>query len=603
MFKKLMTIALVGAAVSVSTGVLSPITAFAGPPEGPATIALSGGGTSGTGSTAFNITLPALASCSGVGGANYRWETFIASSSIDVSSLIFLDGPNQPASTFTSSLTDTSGNLVKQKFPGFGGLISGIPQLNFSSLIGSGITAGTFKVGVFCADLNTGGTVGRLDAGHYWETLITVSNPTTMAFSLGAAPVAPVLGALTGALSSFTGSFTATAATPAVGANGYTITAVPTAGTGFPGGTVTQSFSATGAFTFSTPLSNATTYSVSMTATNTAGTSPVSNTLSVVVNPPARPAVTNLGAVPGIGSVVLNWTTPTGVAPTGYSVAVSPTVAGAPFTLGAVNTLTVTALCTLGVLNFTVTPLHTAPFTGLAASISATSNCDGTVIQDITVVRPAGALVLTQRCGVNGPLPIEPASPGFAALPAVIASLSQIGTAPTLTAGGAVGDPQFGSYPNPSPVAAETHCGVNLQTAQLVTSGALSGQYYAANGIINQVTVSDTRDTDTGWTVNGTMSAFTVNGGGASFSGNYLGWSPVVTSTSGALSNGYDQTATPGASVLPDTAAGLATPKTLSRALPGFGLGIASFDARLKLLIPLSARAGTYTGTLTFTIV
>ena len=307
----------------------------------------------------------------------------------------------------------------------------------------------------------------------------------------------------------------------------------------------------------------------------------------------------------------MNWTAPTGVAPTGYTVAVTSLVAGAPvalsgspFTVAAgATSFPVTAACTLGLLSITVTPTHVTPFTGTPASISATSNCDGTVIQDITVVRPAGALVLTQRCGVNGPLPIEPASPGFAALPAVIASASQIGTAPTLTAGGAVGDPQFGSYPNPSPVAAETHCGVNLQTAQLVTSGALAGQYYAANGIINQVTVSDTRDTDTGWTVNGTMSAFTVNGGGASFSGNYLGWSPVVTSTSGALSNGYDQTATPGASVLPDTAAGLATPKTLSRALPGFGLGIASFDARLKLLIPLSARAGTYTGTLTFTIV
>ena len=602
MFKKLISsVALVGVAVSVSAGVLSPITAFAGPPEGAATLNAS----SGTGSTNFNITLPAGASCSGNGAANYRWETFIASSSIDVSTLIFLDGPNQPGGTFTSSLTDTAGNLVKQKFPGAGGLISGIPQLNFSSLISSGITAGTFKVGVFCADLNTGGTVGRVDAGHYWETLITVTNPATLAWSFGAAPAAPVLGALTGALSSFTGSFTSAVATPAVGANGYSVTAVPTAGTGFPGATVTQSFSATGAFTFSTPLSNATTYSVTMTASNTAGTSPVSNTQTVLVNPPARAAVTNLGAVPGIGNVVLNWTTPTGVAPTGYTVAVSPTVTGSPFTVAAgATTLTVNALCTLGVLNFTVTPTHAAPFTGAAASISATSNCDGTVIQDITVVRPAGALVLTQRCGVNGALGSEPASPGFPVLPPVNASGDQVGNAPTLLAGGLGGpDGQFGNYPTPNPVAAETHCGVNLGSGQLVKSGPLSGQYYTASGLINQVTISDTRDTDTGWTVNGTMSAFTIAGGGTTFSGNYLGWSPVVTSTSGLTSAGYDQTVAPGLTVLPDTATGLASPKQLAKALPGFGLGIASFDARLKLLIPTSARAGTYNGTLTFTVV
>ncbi len=600
MFKKLIaSVALAGAVVSVSTGILSPITAFAAA-EGAVTLNQS----SGTGSTNFNISLPSGASCSGNGAANYRWETFIASSSIDVGTLIFSDGPNQPVGTFTSSLTDTSGNLVKQNFPGAGGLISAIPQLNFSSLIGSGITAGTYKVGIFCANLNSGGTIGRLDAGHYWETSITVTNPATLAWSFGAAPSAPVLGALTGALSSFTGSFTSAVATPAVGANGYVVTAVPTAGTGFPGATVTQLFSATGAFTFSNALANATTYSVTMTAANTAGTSPVSNTQTVVVNPPVRPAVTNLGAVPGIGNVVLNWTTPTGVAPTGYTVAVSPTVAGSPFTVAAGGTtLTVTALCTLGVLNFTVTPTHTAPFAGAAAGISATSNCDGTVIQDITVVRPAGALVLTQRCGVNGPLASEPASPGFPVLSPVVASADQVGTAPTLTAGGAVGDPQFANYPTPSPVAAETHCGVNLGSGQLVKSGPLSGQYYTASGLINQVTVSDTRDNDTGWTVNGTMSTFTVAGGGASFSGNYLGWSPVVTSTSGVTSAGYDQTVAPGLTVLPDTAAGLATPKQLAKALPGFGLGIASFDARLKLLIPVSARAGTYNGTLTFTIV
>ncbi|MGB8862020.1 MAG: WxL domain-containing protein, partial [Ilumatobacteraceae bacterium] len=280
----------------------------------------------------------------------------------------------------------------------------------------------------------------------------------------------------------------------------------------------------------------------------------------------------------------------------------SPSVAGAPFTAAAGAT-TFTVNGTPGTLyTFTVTPTHPSPYVGTAASISATPNAAQVIIQDLTVVRPAGALVLTQRCGVYGPLAAEGATPGFSALPALPASADQVGTAPTLTLGGAA-DPQFANYPSPASPNYPTHCGVDLGTAQYVTTGALAGQYYAATGRINQVTVSDTRDTDTGWTVNGTMSSFDVVGGGASFSGNYLGWSPVVTDDSDLTTAGYDQVAVPGAAVLPTTAAGLATPKALASASAGAGLGIASFDARLKLLIPSSARAGTYNGTLTFTVV
>ena len=249
-----------------------------------------------------------------------------------------------------------------------------------------------------------------------------------------------------------------------------------------------------------------------------------------------------------------------------------------------------------------MTPNHASPYVGTSASISATPNAAQVIIQDVTVVRPAGALVLTQRCGVYGALPIDLASPGFAELAALPAAGGLVGTAPTLTVGGGL-DPQFANYPSPASPNYSTRCGVDLGTAQYVTSGTLAGQYYAATGRINQVTVSDTRDTDTGWTVNGTMSNFTNVGLGDSFSGNYLGWTPVVTDDSDLTVAGYNQTAVAGATVLPTTAAGLATPKALAATAAGTGLGIASFDARLKLLIPMSARAGTYNGTLTFTVV
>lgn len=560
----------------------------------------------GTNTSSFAFAPPTGSVCQGDGVALYRWSTFMVAASVDPATLIYnASGPVSQGGAYTMPLFNTAGSPQVAKTPGLGsGLLTPIPAaLDFANVT-MPVPNGAYNIGYAC----TLTTAGVMNTTRFWVTPITVSSSTATTFdwSFGAAPAQPVLGALTGAFNSFTGSFTSAVATPAVGANGYTLTAVPTAGPGVA--TVTQSFSATGAFTFNAAgLVNGTTYSVTMTAANTAGTSPVSNTQTVFVNPATLPPPTNLQAVPGLGNFALSWTAPTGAAPTGYTVAVSPTVAGSPFTVSSGTSLTVSVACTVipPGSSFTVTPTHAAPFVGAAAIVTGiVSLCDGTVIQDITVVRPAGALVLTQRCNVNGPLGIEPASPGFPALPAVIASADQVGQAPTLLAGGLGGpDGQFTNYPTPSPVAGETHCGVNLGSGQLVKSGPLTGQYYTASGLINQVTVSDTRDTDIGWTVNGTMSTFNVVGGGSSFSGNYLGWSPVVTDDSDLTSGGYNQLATAGATVLPDTATGLATPTQLARALGGAGLGIASFDARLKLLIPVSARAGTYNGTLTFTVV
>jgi len=565
----------------------------------PAGTPAAGAGTlsplSGTNLSSFAFAPPVGSVCPGDGIAGYRWTTFMVAASVDPATLTYnASGPVSQGGAYSLPLFNTSGSPQVAKTPALGtGLLTPIPAaLDFANVT-MPVPNGAYNIGYAC----TLATAGVTNTTKFWVTPITITNstPTTFNYAFGATPVAPVLGGtLVAGNQSLDGTFTHAASTPAT--TGYTVTAVPSAGA-----TVTLSLAA-GATSFSlTGLVNGTSYAVTVVANNSVGASPASNTVNSTPNPAALPAVTNLAAVPGTNNVVLSWTAPTGAAPTGYTVAVSPTVAGSPFTVSSGTTLTVAVACSVPTSAFTVTPTHVSPFVGTSASISATSNCDGTVIQDITVVRPAGALVLTQRCGVNGPLPIEPASPGFASLPAVIATLNQVGTAPTLTAGGAVGDPQFANYPTPNPVAAATHCGVNLGTGQLVTSGPLSGQYYTANGLINQVTVSDTRDTDTGWIVNGTMSAFTVVGG--SFSGNYLGWSPVVTSTSGLTSGGYDQTATAGATVLPDTATGLATPKVLASAASGAGLGIASFDARLKLLIPVSARAGTYNGTLTFTVV
>lgn len=563
------------------------------PPNGAASLSPA----SGNSSTAMTVLPPSGAVCPGdTATGGYKWATFMVGAGIDPATLTYSStGPASATAGFVQPLFTTGFSpIVNKNTAVTTGLVTGLSTSSLGLFAPGFVPAGSYQVGIAC--YLAGATVSYWSAPMTITTNVATGGPAQINFAYGATPSAPVLGGtLTAGDQSLDGSFTVAAAVPAI--TGYTVTAVPTSGP-----TVTLSLAA-GATTFSlTGLVNGTQYAVSVVATNSVGDSAPSNTVNGTPNPAARPAVTSLSATPGTGNVTLGWVAPTGVAPLDYTIAVSPSVAGAPFTAAAGSTSFVVNGTPGTLYTFTVTPNHASPYVGTSASISATPNAAQVIIQDVTVVRPAGALVLTQRCGVYGALPAEGATPGFAALAALPASADTVGTAPTLTLGGSA-DPQFANYPSPASPNYPTHCGVDLGTAQYVTTGTLAGQYYAATGRINQVTVSDTRDTDTGWTVNGTMSDFDVVGGGSSFSGNYLGWSPVVTDDSDLTTAGYDQTAVAGASVLPTTAAGLATPKALASTASGAGLGIASFDARLKLLIPVSARAGTYNGTLTFTVV
>ena len=227
---------------------------------------------------------------------------------------------------------------------------------------------------------------------------------------------------------------------------------------------------------------------------------------------------------------------------------------------------------------------------------------------NITINRPPGGLVFTQRCGVHGALPFEPDTFGaFGALGALPASTNQVGTAPTTPNITSAGDSQFAQYPYPvdsngSPSAVyPTHCGIDLGISKLVTTGSSAGGYFAATGFMNQVTVVDTRDSDPGWAVNGVVSDF-VTTGGALFSGNYLGWTPVLTSDSGITLEGYDQSVTVTGMVPPNYGAGLKTATAMASAAPTKGLGMAVLDARLRLLIPVTAVNGVYRATMTITV-
>lgn len=231
-------------------------------------------------------------------------------------------------------------------------------------------------------------------------------------------------------------------------------------------------------------------------------------------------------------------------------------------------------------------------------------------------------------------------------LPAVPAVSSSTVTAPSSAANGGPSlspndppggvnanvDPNYtqGEYPYPvdangvAAPAAETHCGLDLGVARFVTQGAGAGQYFSASAAMNQVTIVDTRNVDAGWTVTGKMSDFTAtteasDGSGPtgsldSFSGDFLGWTPVVTADTPAFdsdANGtpdYNQAVVAGARVAPGTDHGLGLDatfegETLATAAAGSGLGTSILDARIKLLIPVTADAGSYEGTLTFSVV
>ena len=602
MFKKFTRIAVVGAAIAASTVGMIPGNALAGPPLGVVSVSPD----AGTDTTVFTMLPPLSSACTGgaSGTPSYRWQTYIVSASVDASALTYGGaGPLPVPGAFVSPMYDGGGNPVNNMNPAASplGLITGIPTFSLGVLAGQpGLVNGAYKMGFACT------LTGALDAGRYWETTITISNVTATSFSyaVGAVPAAPVLSAPTAGDQTF--SVTNTHAASAPTTTGYSVTAVP--GTGptltksFPAGTTSFAFVAADG-----PV-NGQTYAVTATAANSVGTSPVSNSVSVSPSLSSRPAVTSLtataGTGPAAGDIILTWVAPTGPAPTGYNVVSSPALVPpivTPTVGAGVLTFTVPTDPAIA-YTFTVTPLHAAPFTALSASVGPiSSNPDALIMQHISVTRPPGVLILTQRCGVNGRIPAEIASTGFPALPEIPAA-GGIGTSPLLTWPGGANDSRFGNYPYPVPATYPTHCGIGLGTATLVTSGPLSGNYYRADGIINQVTVLDTRDSDPGWTVTGNMSPFATTGD--SFSGDFLGWSPFATDDSDPVAGvtTYDQISTNGAFVAPNTIGGLDDGSTLASAASGAGLGIATMDARLKLLIPLSANAGLYTGTLTFTV-
>ena len=335
---------------------------------------------------------------------------------------------------------------------------------------------------------------------------------------------------------------------------------------------------------------------------------------TAVVDRTADPATGLLGTLPDVSLDPLGTTTvPAGT----YTIGIACTDAG-----------TVTSIWSARV---TITP-------GAGAGLFSFSVIEPVLIQDVSTGRPQGALVLTQRCGVHGSAPAF-SDPVFGSLPALPATSgadplgadppTAVGSAPVIdsapsdpNAGNGPADPSFPQYPYPVDGIGDaapnypTNCAIDLGTGALVTSGPRAGQYFRATGRLAQLTVVNTRDSDSGWTLNGRMSSFvSTTDATDSFSGNLLGWDPEVTWDSSATLDGYDMVVNAGGVRQPEPSSsttGLGAPfnstntglaGSLAQSPGGSSLGQAVIDARLRLIIPVTADAGTYRGTLTFTTV
>lgn len=605
----------------------SPAAAVSGPQPAP-TVTPNPVATNATNFTLSNGT------CDGTGGAGWRVQTYILNVGVDPLTLAFDQGvgSSQVGTDQNASDGTIQAPLYKGNAPGTGynpaaspaGLINpaDLAGFNFSAASWT-LTDGAYQIGYAC--INELGVPMQS-----WSQTVTIdAAPTAGNFMVvGSAPGAPTGVNATAQSQQCTVSFTP----PSGSVSNYTVTATPAAGA-----PVTQ----TGP---SSPivvggLTNNTAYSITVTATNAAGTSaasspPVSCTPVGSLNPPTNVQV-SVASVSGPDSATVTWTAPAPNSPpenpANYTVAVTgPTPSTQTVAFGT-NTASITNLAQ-GAYSVVVTANYSGGNTRAAAPQTFTVNPDGTLFQNIDVTRPVGALVLTQVCNSHAAFPANslptgtpvgfpngmPAVPPLD--PSIVGSPTAGGLAPTTVEDGArptTSDPVRADYPYPTDVNGvptptyPTHCGLDLGPARFINRGPGAGQFFAATGVINQVTVVDTRDaapTVTDWTATGQATQFvSETDANDVFSAKQLGWTPVVSSFTQPFPDGNGGTYTPnpvaGPNVDPNSTVANTSALDIARTLASAddGLGTTVLDARVRVLIPVTADAGRYESTLTIT--
>jgi hypothetical protein len=349
------------------------------------------------------------------------------------------------------------------------------------------------------------------------------------------------------------------------------------------------------------PLNNFSVYDISVQAHAAEAvvpqTGPASSVVHNVTPLPAGP--TSINGLPSDSAMDLTWNAP---AFTSGLLSYEVTATGGPSPITQCSDSTATNYHFTGLTNgtpytFSVRASYGAacagPF-GLSGASGALAPAGAKILQQITVDRPQGALVLTQACDPTqtSPYPVD-----------------------------ANGVPNP-IYPTTQAVY-QGSCGVDLGHATFVTADQAAtagfpaigeGQFFTASGPMHQVSIVDTRDTDVGWTVSGSLTS-DFTSGSKHFSAHQLGWQPVVTDHSVAFATpdqDYAQVVAAGPVAKPAgelgagpaALSGLGLSRTLAQApTAGAGLGIAHLDATLNLLIPVFAKSGVYTSILQITAV
>lgn len=132
--------------------------------------------TSGGSSTAFAMTPPTGAACTGDSIAGYRVQTFMVPSTVDVSTLTFNASGPMPSGTgasYRQPMYSTTGTPFVNKTTGAGtGALAGLPTyaFNFDPGIASFLPPGTYTIGYAC----TLGSAGPTQLDKYWTTQITI---------------------------------------------------------------------------------------------------------------------------------------------------------------------------------------------------------------------------------------------------------------------------------------------------------------------------------------------------------------------------------------------------------------------------------------------
>ena len=373
--------------------------------------------TSGTASSTFSlgVTSPSNACQGDTATGNYKWSQFIAAASVDPATITLTSATISAPGGFAERLYSTTGSPQSNKNTAVTtGQIVGTSTLNFqtNSVPGNG----AYNVGFVC-------TLAGATTRH-WVTPITVTNwvsSTNFNWAFGSAP-----GAVPGLTASgstadggtITGSFSPVTATPAV--SGYTVTATPVGG----GAPVTTSVPAAGPYTFSLTVPNSPPlYDVTVSATNSIGTGPVGSVLGVPVAPAqiAEPRSRHAGRRSWPRRMVTvarhdRRRTPSTGSPAVWCDLGQPSRSASPRSAQRSDRFgdracwyqharrdrcrQATSYTGLGGRRTTPTAQVTERRHRHRSTASRTAR--RVIVQDITVTRPAGALVLTQRCGVYG---------------------------------------------------------------------------------------------------------------------------------------------------------------------------------------------------------